>query len=275
MSSSEDKQFEPSSRKRKKAQEDGQIARSRELTQALQLSVCFLLLLMAPLWGHGILDLYHKIIQDVDTFDARNIEAQIADAGSVITWTLCIWFGSLSLISLVSEFSQVGEFKLSFKHVAPKFSRLNPLKGFLRILGEKDGQKPPMGLVIEVIQIALIGGTVLTVLWFRVFVDADRLFESEISDATMALSLVKEIVMNLLRDLLVLSLAYGVFRYVQSRLRIRKQLMMNFEEVKRESKEDEGDPHLKGQRKSLHQEVLLHGMIENVKKAKVVVVSDS
>jgi flagellar biosynthesis protein FlhB len=81
-------------------------------------------------------------------------------------------------------------------------------------------------------------------------------------------------VMSILRDIVVLSVLYGAIRYILSHHRIRKQLRMDFEELKKELKEDEGDPHTKGQRKAMHQEVLLHGMIDNVKKAKVVLVSN-
>src|SRR5262249_47827037 len=50
-----------------------------------------------------------------------------------------------------------------------------------------------------------------------------------------------------------------------------KDLMMSKDEVKREYKESEGDPHHKAKRKELHQEILEGGQMESVKKADVVV----
>lgn len=50
-----------------------------------------------------------------------------------------------------------------------------------------------------------------------------------------------------------------------------KQHMMSKEEVKREFKESEGDPLIKGKRKQLHQEMIAQNQIANVRKAKVLV----
>ena len=46
---------------------------------------------------------------------------------------------------------------------------------------------------------------------------------------------------------------------------------MTKDEVKREYKEMEGDPHIKGKRKQLHQEMLAQNTLSNVRKAKVIV----
>jgi flagellar biosynthesis protein FlhB len=270
----EQKQFEASAKKKKKARDEGQIPRSRELTQALQLSSCYLLLFLAHYWGHSILDLYHKIIQDVDSFSAENIQVCSTEAGAVLLGIILLWFGVLCIVSLASEMFQLGEFRFSMKLLAPKLDRLDPVKGFRRILGERDGMKPGVGLFAEAVQITCIGGVALMVLWFRVITEAHEFFELETETAQEGIVFIREKVSGLLRDIVIVSLVFGIIKYFMSCKRIRKKLMMDFEELKREVKEDEGDPHVKGQRKSMHQEVLLHGMIENVKKAKVVIVSN-
>src|SRR5690606_22210645 len=50
-----------------------------------------------------------------------------------------------------------------------------------------------------------------------------------------------------------------------------KGLMMTKDEVKREYKEMEGDPHIKSKRKHLHQEMVMNDAGERVKKATVLV----
>ncbi|HMO19079.1 MAG TPA: EscU/YscU/HrcU family type III secretion system export apparatus switch protein [Oligoflexia bacterium] len=271
---SDNKQFDPSERKKKKAEEDGNIPRSRELTAAMELSAGFLLLLFISSWGHGILDLYHKIIEDTDSFDVETLFLQISYAGLVTAKSICICFGLMSGAALLSELFQVGGFKVSLRHVRIDFSRLNPFKGFMRILGEAEGKKAPTGLLLDCLKIGLIGGIVLLLLWARVFSAAESVIEVEVQSPGLALGLIKDIIIRLFGDLVLLSLLFGIFSYWLSRRRIRKDLMMDFEELKREHKDDEGDPHVRGQRKQLHQEVLLHGMIENVRKARVVIVKD-
>lgn len=46
---------------------------------------------------------------------------------------------------------------------------------------------------------------------------------------------------------------------------------MTKDEVKREHKESEGDPHIKGKRKQLHQEMIQSGMVEQTRKASALV----
>ena len=48
---------------------------------------------------------------------------------------------------------------------------------------------------------------------------------------------------------------------------------MSKHDVKQEYKQTEGDPHIKGQRRQLAEELLMHGSIEDVKNADVVVVN--
>src|SRR5690606_18705192 len=50
-----------------------------------------------------------------------------------------------------------------------------------------------------------------------------------------------------------------------------KTLKMSKDEVKREYKESEGDPHIKSKRKYLHQEMLQQGAVQSTRKASVVV----
>jgi len=53
----------------------------------------------------------------------------------------------------------------------------------------------------------------------------------------------------------------------------RKRLRMDFEEFKRELREAEGDPEMKGMRKQLAHEILFHGFLQSIRRAKVVVVN--
>jgi type III secretion protein U len=68
-------------------------------------------------------------------------------------------------------------------------------------------------------------------------------------------------------------LALGVADYALARRRHLKDLMMTREEVKREYKESEGDPHHKAQRKALHRQFAQGGAARGVQKATAVIVN--
>jgi type III secretion protein U len=66
-------------------------------------------------------------------------------------------------------------------------------------------------------------------------------------------------------------LAVAAFDYFFQRWQYVKGLRMSKDEVKREYKEMEGDPQIKGKRKQLHQEMAMSNTLANVRKAQVVV----
>ena len=66
-------------------------------------------------------------------------------------------------------------------------------------------------------------------------------------------------------------LVIGAADYLLQKRFVMKDLMMTKEEVKREYKEDEGDPHVKHRRKELHHELLQETEMHNVANASAVV----
>jgi flagellar biosynthesis protein FlhB len=77
----------------------------------------------------------------------------------------------------------------------------------------------------------------------------------------------------LCRDAAILGLALGAADLVVTRWQWRKRLRMSKDEVKREHKEQEGDPHVKAARERAHHEMLAAATVGNVKHASVVVVN--
>ena len=81
-------------------------------------------------------------------------------------------------------------------------------------------------------------------------------------------------------DVIWKGLGFGVFalillgslEYVINRHKFLKEMSMTHTELKREHKEDEGDPYLKSSRKLLHQELLSQDLVQRVKRSKVVIV---
>jgi flagellar biosynthesis protein FlhB len=71
----------------------------------------------------------------------------------------------------------------------------------------------------------------------------------------------------------VVVLAVGGGDFLWQRHSHKKKMMMSKEEVKREHKDAEGDPHHKHERKRLHKELLEQRMVNSVRKADFVVVN--
>src|SRR5690606_25499159 len=126
-------------RRLEKAREEGQVVRSRELSTFLLLSAGF-----AALWAMSNL-LYGQlgqVMQAAFLFEpqhARNTELMLAQLwllGSTSLQALLPLFILLFVVALVAPML-LGGWLISVKSLAPKFSKLNPLKGLGRIFSSQ------------------------------------------------------------------------------------------------------------------------------------------
>jgi type III secretion protein U len=67
-------------------------------------------------------------------------------------------------------------------------------------------------------------------------------------------------------------LVLGAFEYLLNRRAFYRELSMSADEVRREHREEEGDPQVKGARRSLHEALAMQDLDRRVRKARVVIV---
>ncbi len=267
----EEKNFEPSSKKKKKAKKEGQFARSREITQFAQLTTCYCLIYYLPFWCHTLIDFHHKIHKNSGVLHLEsNFEVWnklFQDSAQMV-----LVFGfALVLVTLMSELAQAGV-NISFEKIKPKLSNINPVSGVRKIFGGgENGGFSPFKLLSEILQLVFLGVVISGILWMSLLSLISKLMTMNINDFANIIDVSKLVLSRLCLYLILVSLCFGIFKYYLSRKSIRRQLMMSFEELKQEYKDDEGDPQTKSERKAIHQELLLNGAIETVKNAKVII----
>jgi flagellar biosynthetic protein FlhB len=91
------------------------------------------------------------------------------------------------------------------------------------------------------------------------------------SDITGQMAVLGELVFRVSIRVGILFIVFAIFDVWWQRHSYLKDLMMSKDEVKREYKESEGDPHHKAKRKELHHEILESAQMESVRGADVVV----
>jgi type III secretion protein U len=162
--------------------------------------------------------------------------------------------GGAFLGSLLVSVAMVG-LELNTEHVMPKLERLSPLAGFKRLFSVRS--------LVEVGKALLVVAVVGVLVWSEVKeVGPDALRAAWLDGA-----------LGFAGRLAWLLLVLGVADYALARWRHIKDLMMSREEVKREYKESEGDPHHKAQRKAQHRQLSQGGAARGVQKATAVVVN--
>jgi flagellar biosynthetic protein FlhB len=170
--------------------------------------------------------------------------------------------GGAAVVGALVEFLQVGSL-FTVEPLVPKLDKLNVIAGLKNLVGKKQ--------IIELLKSMFkIGVTGYVV--YGVVRDAMAMVVATIrGDTQLTMLVMGELVYRVSVRVVMLLLLFAIFDIWWQRHSYMKDLMMSKDEVKREYKESEGDPHHKAKRKEMHQEILEGAQMEAVKKSDVVV----
>ena len=259
---SQEKTEEPTARRKSRAREEGQLARSRELnSMALVITGALGLLALAPWGARRIMSLTERIFASAGQ---PNVEALNLLALST-TETLLTVLPFLALIALsgVASSVAVGGFVLAPKALAFKGNRLSPIQGFKRMFSIKS----LVELVKSVAKVLLIAGvaiTTLSVLLEQLLYIGGLPIRSAIEEG---MTIVGTALLLIGSSLVVVAMIDVPFQIAQH----NKQLKMSRQEVKDEMKDTEGKPEVKSRIRQLQQEISRRRMLEDVPTADVVI----
>ncbi|WP_322052502.1 flagellar biosynthesis protein FlhB [Paraburkholderia bannensis] len=248
-----------------KAREEGQIARSRELsTFALLSAGCFgAWLLSDSIGGH-----LQAMLRGALTFDhagAFETKRMLTGAGVAAREGIFAVLPVLALTGVAALLAPLalGGWLFSTKSIGVKFDRLNPMTGLGRIFSWNG----PVQLGMSMIKTLLVGAIGGSALWNhreeilglgmqpapRAFADAFHLIVVCCGMTVAGMFLLAAI-----------DVPYQLWSY-------HRKLRMTKEEVKREHRESEGDPHVKGRIRQQQRAMARRRMMAQVPKADVVV----
>lgn len=257
----------PSPRRLAKAREEGQVARSRELTT-------FVALLAggAGFSGLGASWIAHStsalqtslVISRRDAFETHalgeRLLAATTDALVAIAPILLMIAGAV-----VASSALMGGFIFATKNFTPDLTRLSPVRGLKRTWST-DGL---IELGKAVLKSVLLGAIAAWILWTDR--DAFAGFGASSLDASLA-TLGK----LLTKDFLLLTGGLALIAGFDAPMQLwrhHKGLMMTKQEVRDEARESEGDPQQKGRIRQLQRQAARRRMMSEVPKADVIVVN--
>ncbi|WP_404298342.1 flagellar biosynthesis protein FlhB [Halomonas sp.] len=263
---SDQEKTEPATpRREEKAREEGQVARSRELTT-------FMLLLggVAGLWSMGPLlyDQLGLVMEQAFLFERRHalettpMLSHALQLGQRTMLALLPLFLLLAVVALVAP-ALLGGWIISAKSLQPQLSKLNFFKGLKRMFGVQ----ALVELAKAIAKSVLVGGVAITFLW------ANRGTYMSLMDQPIQLALAHALQLAaLVCGLIVLALLVVILIDVPYQLWSHaKKLRMSKEEVKREHKESEGDPHIKARIRQQQQAMARGRMMSKVPEADVII----
>lgn len=260
-----EKTEEPTHKKLDDARRKGQVWQSRDLTGvAVFLVGLGTLKVMWPMVEQQTAELFRftfdKVANPVD-LERATFRAMIMAVTRVIILSVPIALAG-SVVGALVSFLQVGPL-FSAEVLSPKFEKLNPINGFKNMFSKKQ----LVEFLKSIIKMSVTGYVV-----YSVVRDAMGMVLGTIRvDADGVLNVLGELVYRIATRVGLVFVGFSLFDVWFQRRSYMKDMMMSKDEVKREYKESEGDPHHKMKRRELHMEILESAQMESVKGADVVV----
>jgi flagellar biosynthetic protein FlhB len=258
----QDKSEEATPRKREKAREEGQTARSRELnTMAVLVSGSLAVLMFAGGMRDALVNIMRSSLAQAVHADGQLVPALRFATVEALYATLPL----LVLVFVVAIVSSgaLGGFVLSSKAFAFKASRMSPLAGLQRMFS----MKALIELAKAIAKFLIVGGVAVAVLqiWS---IDLLRLGLKPLPEAMAeGLELVEYSFIALSCSLIVIAAVDVPVQLAQ----FNKQLKMTPQEVRDEMKDSEGRPEVKSRIRRMQQEIARRRMLADIPKADVVI----
>ena len=173
--------------------------------------------------------------------------------------------GGAALAAVVAGLATAG-WAPSGKALVPRLERIDPRAGLKRVFTWRTAAELARSVAIA----ALLAGVPVAGAW-SLLPSALRLPSIEAPAAGLAI--LRPEALRIWTRALLLAAAVGVVDLLLARRRHRRSLRMSRDEVRREHREQEGDPRHRAHRRAAHRQLLLAGRARGVKAASVVVVN--
>jgi flagellar biosynthetic protein FlhB len=237
----------------------GDIALSRDVVSAATFAGGAIALLAYGATGWGaIRNLTRDVASSADGAAHEGLPHQALHAFMTAAFPALI---GAAIGALVSILVQLG-WPPAFKGIKVDFARLNPLANAKNVFGLNAVVRRTGGATLKLLAVGLVVSLALAGL-------ASARPHSVGALATIAASTI----VHVLELVIGVLAATAAIDYFLAKKKLNAQMMMSPDEIKREHKEQEGDPHIKGKRRQKMKELAKRRMSAAVAKADVVVVN--
>ncbi|KVO31351.1 type III secretion system protein HrcU [Burkholderia ubonensis] len=244
----EEKTEEPTEKKLKKVREKGQVAKSKDVADAVTLAAVIGVMTAGESMLTGGLTRAIRTALDFVQGE-RTSQATLAalhDLAASAALTMLPFVVAAIVAGVVSQAPQAG-FMITLEPVMPKFDALNPMNGIKRIFSLKS--------LLELVKMIVKAVVLACVIW-KMMTSLFPLVVASVYEPTpQLLRVLWTVLMKLLGVVVLVVVVFAAADYKLARVMFIRDNRMTKEETKREHKESEGDPHTKGERRRLAREI--------------------
>lgn len=265
-SSSGDKTEKPSAQKLKKARDEGQVARSRDLATAVGILISLkVFMLMLPGYLDDMRHLFRLVFVPLgEAGDLENAMSTVFSSALLLLVHMVLPLLAVPLAIIIAG-AIPGGIVASGKNLAPKFSRLNPLTN----LGNLFKQKHWVGFLTSAAKAIVLG----IVLWHVSNGSIKGYIELQRMPLDVAIGAGGTLVFDALMALVAVFILFALIDVpVQSFLFMRNQRMSK-QDIKEEHKSSEGRPEIKQRIRQLQHQLAQRSVRKSVPTADVVIVN--
>jgi type III secretion protein U len=255
----------PTPKKLRDARQKGQVAKSKEVASTLSL-------LVAACYFWIGWDWLMEVLKETVLLPASVYGLPFEDGLQIVThqvitsalyWIVIPFVAVLFVFTVIANVAQFG-FLLAFDPIIPKMEKVNPASGFKRIFSKKSLGDTGLS-VLKIIAISVVVSLMVY--------DALAHLVHDISncDIDCQTALMQNLTWRLIAYLVPLLLAITIIDIAMQKAFFIKEQMMSKQEVKREHKDAEGDPLIRGKRKQEHKELVMNSLEDKLKASRVLI----
>ncbi len=258
---------QPTGKRLGQAREQGQVAISRDVTTAISLTAATVVVLIVLPWSlqplfrmmRGFIAQPNEIRLD----HAPDLQNLFASVSTTMALSLAVPFIVLLAAGLSATYWQTDGFLWATAKFKLNFNFLNPLNGVKRLFAWRGLIEFARGLI----KVAIIG----TVVYLVLRPDLDKAAVMIGLDPAQILTTITTEFQRLLIAVILSIAAVASLDYFYQKWSTLQQLKMTKQEVKDETKNADGDPHIKGRQRQIRLARAKKRMLQAVPKASVVI----
>ncbi len=266
-----EKTEEPTAKKRRDARKEGQVAKSAEIGTAFlflaSFSVIRIFAISIVTRLESIILQSVNLIKYYDVFltespgDDLNQKYFMYFASQVIMILMPIML-TIMLVGIIVNIAQVG-WKPTTKVLKPKFSKLNPLKGFKRMFSAQ----ALVEFLKSILKLLIISLVVFNV----VSKEVNMLAQVPFMELSNSVAFFFDIIYRMGMTVGFTYIAIAVVDFGYNKYKHNKDLKMSKQEIKDEYKQSEGNPEIKGKIRQKMREASMRRMMQDVPTADVII----
>jgi flagellar biosynthetic protein FlhB len=262
----QEKTEKPTGKKLGEARSKGQVPKSTELNAV---SVLFIGGLTAYYSSQHIFKHFKLMIEELWGGGFSAFSGNLPD-GTAFLNVLSHFFimigptiAACLIAGVVINVIQVKGILFSFQTIQPKFSKLNPFPGIMRLVSARS----LVELLKSTLKLLIVGHAVYKILRS----EQELMMDLTDMDLVGILEVLGHLSYRILIDVSVTMLVLGLLDFYYQRWQHTRDLKMTKQEVKEESKQAEGNPQVKSRIRSIQFSLARKRMMANVPKASVVI----